>query len=497
MRFLIGEFSHESNCFCEHPTMREDFAASALHEGAAVITAHDGKKTVVGGFIDAASAGGHEIVPALATVTFPSGPVAHDFYLWVRDYLVRAAREAGTLDGVLLSLHSGMGLTGDGEEADDPEGDLCAVLTQALGSSIPIAVVMDLHSDTTEKLLANTALSFAYNEEPHRDGYDRGVEATQALVRVCDGTLRPTRTRVRVPMLLTAINMATDEGPMFDLHALRSEMERQPGVIDLSIHAGFYGADQSEAGFSVVATTNDDEEEARALAMELAVDGWQRREDFLLELTSPQAGVARALADGGPIALVDEADDPAGGGACGSVVILRAMLEGGITSGGVSTIHDPEVAALAQAGGIGATLETALGAKADNLHGNPIEISARVAAISLELIPTDPWSGRKVDIGIVAVLDVGGIAVIVTERKFVSENIDLFEILGFDVRVMQAICFKGLTLHVRQALAGKIETFLPIDGIGITHPDVTRLGPYCRLKRPCWPFDDIPKTAWP
>jgi len=231
--------------------------------------------------------------------------------------------------------------------------------------------------------------------------------------------------------------------------------------------------------------------------MELTVEAWQRREDFLLELTLPQEGVARALDGDGPIALVDEADDPAGGGSCGSVAILRAMLEGGITSGGVSTIHDPEVAALAQAGGVGATLEVALGAKTDSLHGRPIDISAQVVAISREPMPTDPWSGRRVDIGVVAVLDVDGILVIVTERKFVSENIDLFEILGFDVRLMQAVCFKGLTLHIRQALAGKIETFLPVDGIGITHPDVTRLGPYRRLKRPCWPFDDMPKAAWP
>jgi microcystin degradation protein MlrC len=78
-----------------------------------------------------------------------------------------------------------------------------------------------------------------------------------------------------------------------------------------------------------------------------------------------------------------------------------------------------------------------------------------------------------------------------------SENVDLFEILGFSVRAMQAVCFKGLTLHVRQALEGKIATFLSIDAVGITSPDVTKLGPYRRLARLCWPMDDIPLHAWP
>jgi hypothetical protein len=62
---------------------------------------------------------------------------------------------------------------------------------------------------------------------------------------------------------------------------------------------------------------------------------------------------------------------------------------------------------------------------------------------------------------------------------------------------MQAVAFKGLGLHIRQALEGKIKTFLPIDGVGVTHPDVRKLGPYTRIKRPVWPLDEIPLEAYP
>ena len=94
-------------------------------------------------------------------------------------------------------------------------------------------------------------------------------------------------------------------------------------------------------------------------------------------------------------------------------------------------------------------------------------------------------------------LDVGGVLVVVTERRVVSENIDIFAVLGFDVRALQVVAFKGLGLHIRQALAGKIERFIPVDGVGVTHPDVRRLGPYTRLRRPVWPLDDIPLDAYP
>ena len=46
-------------------------------------------------------------------------------------------------------------------------------------------------------------------------------------------------------------------------------------------------------------------------------------------------------------------------------------------------------------------------------------------------IPMDMWSRRYAyEVGLIGVLDVGGILVVVTERKIVTENIDIFEILG-------------------------------------------------------------------
>lgn len=491
MRFLIGEFAHESNCFSPRATTRKRFEEGDLFEGDALIDHHAGKKTVLGGFIDVARRDGHVLVPSIAASTFPSGPVDADFYTWVRDRLIETARRGGALDGVLLALHGGMSITGEGPEALDPEGDIVAALRCVLGPDVPIAVVLDLHSDTTDRLLANTALTLAYNEEPHRDGYDRGVEAATLLPAICRGDVTPVAVRHRVPMLLPAINMATDKGPMHELHKLRAELEAVDDVIDISIHAGFYGSDQPEAGFSVVCTTDGNEALAHNLAQRVGDEAWAMREAFLIDLVSPEEAVARALSADEPIALIDEADDPAGGAPCDSVVIVRAMIEGGIEHGGMSTIFDAEVARTMAAAGEDAEVTVSLGAKTDDLHGQPIDVTGRVAKISREPVPVDSWSGKTIDVGIVGVLDVRGVLIVVTERKLVTENIDIFALLGFDVCKMQAVGFKGLTLHVRQALADRLDTFLPIDGIGITHPDVRKLGPYRHVRRPVWPLDEF------
>lgn len=60
---------------------------------------------------------------------------------------------------------------------------------------------------------------------------------------------------------------------------------------------------------------------------------------------------------------------------------------------------------------------------------------------------------------------------------------------------LRAVAVKGLGLHVRQALAGKIDRFLAIDGDGATNPDVRRLGHSAHVRRPVWPLDDAAAVA--
>ena len=288
--------------------------------------------------------------------------------------------------------------------------------------------------------------------------------------------------------------MAPDEGPMADLHTIRARMEAEPGILDISLHGGFYGSDQPEAGFGVTCIARD-AALARAAVDAMATAAWQRRQHFLIDLVAPQEGVAIALSAGEPVGLIDEADDPAGGAACDSVLILRAMIAGGITRGGVSSIFDATSARVCADAGLGTRVTLALGAKLDPRHGSPLMVDGTVRAIHLGAMAIDQWTGKTYDPGIVAVLDVGGILVVITERKFVTENIDVFEPLGFDVRGMQSVAFKGLGLHVRQALKGKIARFLAIDGDGATHPDVRRLGEFVHISRPVWPLDDAPAVA--
>ena len=496
MKVLIGQFSHESNSYCEHLTTGADFAAHSLYRGEALIERHRGKKTVLGGFIEILEDRGHQIVPVVSVSTLPSGPVEGGFYAQIKREFVDAARANSDLDAVLLSLHGAMSVESSSGILD-PEGELIAALRAQVGDSVPILAVYDPHSDTTQLQLDNADLTISYNEEPHRDAYERGLEVAERMFEVKAGVINPVSVRERAPMLLPSINMASDQGPMVALHALRAELERTPGVIDISIHMGFYGTNSPTQGFSVICTTDGDAALAERLAKQVAAAAWEKRHEFIVELTSIDAAVQQALAASEPIGLIDEADDPAGGGSADSVAILRGMIADGVTVAGVSSIKDTEVARQMAEAGVGAELEVSLGAKTDSLHGEPITVRGAVRLIHSDPIPMDHWTGATYEVGLICVLDVGGILVVVTERKVVTENIDVFEILGFDVTAMQMAVFKGLGLHIRQALEGKITTFIPVDAVGVTHPDVRKLGAFENVQRPIYPLDNMADDAYP
>ncbi len=490
MKFIIGQFAHESNAFCAHTTGEKEFREWELLWGEHVLEAHRGKHTVLGGYIETLESLGYEMIGSVSAMAVPSGPIEAGLYQRIKDDLLDSIHSAGEVDGVMLHLHGAMSVEAKAD-LDDPEGDIVAAVRGKVGPSVAIAVVFDLHSDTSELLMDNIDISLAYNEEPHRDGYDRAVEATGLVLRLLQGEIHPVKARERVPMLLPAINMATDRGPMQDLHLLRAKLERTPGVLDISLHPGFYGADQPEVGFSVVCTTDNDLSLAREMNRIIGQAAWKKRDEFMVDLVSIEDAMRKALLSLEPIGLIDEADDPAGGGTAESVFILRGMLAGGITSGGVSTINDPEVVRQMEAAGIGSTVRVWLGGKTDALHGEPLDVTGTVTKIYADPIPFDNWSLRKFDVGSIGVLDVNGILVVVTSQKIITENIDIFAILGYDVRKMQAIAFKGLGLHIRQALDGKIHTFIPVDGIGVTHPNLHKFVSYERVRRPIWPLDPM------
>src|SRR5260370_16790249 len=93
-----------------------------------------GTRNESGGYIDSVKKYGWQPVWAGAANATPSGKLTRETWETIRDMIVDAARKAGKLDGICLSLH-GATVT---ETEDDAEGPLLQLLPAVAAPTAPI-----------------------------------------------------------------------------------------------------------------------------------------------------------------------------------------------------------------------------------------------------------------------------------------------------------------------------------------------------------------------
>ena len=120
---------------------------------------------------------------------------------------------------------------------------------------------------------------------------------------------------------------------------------------------------------------------------------------------------------------------------------------------------DPEAAKAAHEAGAGATLELALGGHLDpDVSGAPIECVARVVNVSDgEFKLTGPLgTGETQRLGPAALLQIGGVDVIVVSERSQTFDEGIFRLHGLDVRDYQVVGVKSST-HFRAGFAPIVE----------------------------------------
>jgi len=487
VRFFIGMLAHETNTFSSIPTDRRQFEARDLRYGGELLEAYRDTGTCLGGMIAAAHTRGDMLVPSLAAAASPAGRVTKEFYAEARERLLADLRRAGSLDGVLLDLHGAMAVEG----IDDAEGDLLEAVRGVIGPC-PIAVTLDLHANVTAAMVRAATLVHGYKTYPHVDMEDRGREAAERLRDVVAGRLRPTVAFRQPPLLPPIAGQLTARGPMRRLYDLAEAMERRPAVISVSIFAGFPLADIRDAGLSIYVATNADQALAERLADELADTAWTHRREFLHAAVPVDVAVARALAAAErPVVLADIADNTGGGAAGDTTAILRELLRAGATETTVACIWDPHAAAVCVAAGRGATVTVDVGGKIDPSHGAPLTLTGVVRAVSDgRFVHKGPmFRGLAGRLGPTAVLDVGGVKVILITHRWQTLDPEMIRFVGIEPERERIIVVKS-SIHYRAAFEPIARDIIEVDAPGLSSSNLSRFA-FSNVRRPIFPLDNI------
>ncbi len=481
-RVIIGKMSHETNTFSTVKTTLSDFRPMYGQE---IVEALKGTRSGIGGYIDVFDREGVEYIPTIAAGATPAGELRNEDFWNIVNYIKEAIKQAGKIDGVLLALHGAMVAEG----APEAEGTLLREVKEIVGDT-PVIVTLDLHGLISGSIIENCDAVFGYDTNPHIDMYERGVEAAETLVKTMKGEIKPTVAHKKLPMLPPTINQRTAEGPMVKLLETARQMETQPGVLNVCLFPAFPYADVQRVGSAVVVVTDNDLGLAQKLADSLGDEMWSLRNEFLKPLTPIAEAVSTAInAPEGPVVLADVADNPGGGAPGDGTEILRELLRQGATNTGFACIKDPEAVQNAIEIGVKGTLSMKIGAKTDDFHGEPLEVTGPVRTVTDgRFIHKAMAVGVPADVGRTAVIDVNGIEIILTEKSHAPNDPEIYRKNGIEPTDKKILVLKSRG-HFRAAYEPFSKLILEVDAPGLTTPNLEWFT-YHNIPRPIWPFDE-------
>jgi microcystin degradation protein MlrC len=489
-KIVIARFQHETNTFSPIPTPLEAF--NPVWDGQVI--ERDGRaRTAVGAFIQLAQAMGAELITPVSAMANPSATVHKDAYELVCKKILDAVSEG--CDAILLDLHGAMVAQG----APDGEGELLARI-RAIAPSTPLIVALDLHANLTPKMVANCDVIVSFKTYPHVDMFEAGEHAGRIFSAMLGGVVKPVMAYRQLPLLSHTLCSNTEQGAMQAAVQAAIQAEKLPGVLAVSILAGFSLADFHDAGMSVLVVTDQDQTLAEGVADKLAAQIIDNRDGFIYQSPSLTESLqnARTLANGsgfGPVLLLDHSDNVMSGGTCDTMDVLAAALEQGLSGIAVGPIADPETVVELVKAGVGARVTVALGNKAGwsslgKTH-TPYKLSGVIKAISDgRFVVTGPiFTGALADMGQTVVLDTGTAQIVITTERIEPYDLGVFSSCGVTLADKTYILLKS-RIYCR-------PVFVPMSK-GLVECDSDEGGPtssnyawfdFKHVRRPIYPFD--------
>jgi microcystin degradation protein MlrC len=483
-RIAVGGFHHETNTFVKTPT---DFAYFASHRDRPPLVRRgdvlkwlNGVSFALSGFLQI-MADEHDIVPLLWTSGGAGGMVTRDAYERISAELIAELSQQMPVDAIYLDLHGAM-VT---EDFEDGEGELLRRIRACVGPEMPIAISLDYHANVTPEMTGYVDAISGYLTYPHVDRPETGVRAARAMQHL----LKHGRTRGRalrkMPFLIPLHSQCTMVQPSRGIIDLAQSLE-DADVLTLSYLAGFPPSDIFHCGPSVVVHAMTQEAADRA-ADEVAHFVALKESEFAVPVLSPAEAVvrAKAIAAGAdrPVIIADTQDNPGAGGSSDTTGLLFALVEGGAEGAALGYLCDERAVKTAHNAGKGANITIDLGGRNGPEGVVPFRGTFHVKELGDGKIrTTGPVSGnRDIDLGPVALLQIGGLKIAVTTKRMQALDQAPFRHLGIEPKEQKILALKS-TVHFRGDFQPIAEDVLVVIAPGGHLADSSKY-PYKRLRR--------------
>lgn len=431
-----------------------------------------------------------QALPILIGLVEAGGPIDHSFYRQTLDDMRARLKAAMPLDAVYICNHGAMITT----ENRDPDGEIFAMVREVVGPDVPVVATLDLHGNVSDRMVEAADVVIAYRTNPHVDMATRGKEAAAALLEMFGG-LRPSSVLIRLPVTPPTVTLLTAAGPYADLID-HGQSLIDGDILNVSILGGFAYADTPKNGLAILVTARSGKPAAEALARRIADYAWKDHERYLPKLTSLDDAIAAAVRAGrdpslAPVILADVADNPGGGANGNTTYILEGLVRAGARGAVLGIFNDPALAEEARHLGEGATFRAVFNRVPPDGFSQTFAAEARVVRLrDGDCVGRRGfYAGRRLNLGTTALLDLGGVQVVVISIRTQCADPVFFEMMGLDIAAARSVTVKSRG-HFR---AGFDEFFGPdqvieVDAPGLSSPVLNRFD-FRNLPRPVFPID--------
>lgn len=492
VRLAVLGLYHEANTFSRVLADLARYRADGWHTGDEMLAHYRESHSVVSGFIQAGSEDRDvELVPLPVGFVTPCGPVSAQARRVLLDELLSALGAAGRIDAVLLVLH-GAAVAEDDLHLD---ATIAEAVRAAVGPSVPVGTVLDMHANVEQRLVDAVDLTLAYQTNPHVDARVVAAECGRLIIDMARTGRRTVTVLKQLPLVVTIVKQDTSTEPMAGLLRLAREIEAEPGMVDVSLVEGFPYADVEQMGMSVLAT-HADAETARKAADRLAEAVWLAREELQGTGVTPSEAITAVMEHqgGAPLLLLDVGDN-VGGGATGDSTVLIAEAIARRVAGVGATLFDPEAADSVATVPVGGRVEIRAGGHSGEHGSAPVLLAGTVTGHHTGLYeePKIAHGGfRFFDGGdMTGIRTDDGVHVVLTSKSVQPISPTQYRVVGIEPAALTAVIGKGVN-GPRAGFADVCEGLVVVDTPGITRNSVVEFQ-YRNRRTPLYPFE--PDTA--
>ncbi|KRE15773.1 microcystin LR degradation protein MlrC-like protein [Bosea sp. Root381] len=432
-----------------------------------------------------AASEGYILIEGTATWAEPAGLVSREAYESLRDEILAQLAAALPVDIVLFGLHGAMVARG----YDDCEGDLLARARALAGPGCIIGAELDMHCHLSAQMVEATDVIVAFKEFPHTDFLERAEDLLDLCLRAARAEVRP------VSAVFDCRGIAsfmTSREPGRGFVDRIKAMEGKGGILSISVAHGFQAADVADVGTKVLVIADGDGDKAAALAGELGLEILRWGSDGAMPRHyKPDEGIEAALAlaqHGRPVVLADRWDNPGGGVAGDSSVMVEALLRRPEVKAAIGALWDPIAVSFCRAAGVGAEIPLRFAGKAAPSSGRPIDATVLVTGTTGALLV--PFEQSQVSLGPAAAIRIGNLDIVLASTRAQTFSPPVFTDLGIDLTAKQVVVVKSSN-HFYAAFAPIAASVLYLDSGGPYPPDA-RMIPYTKIRRPFSPLDSNP-----